>query len=393
MAEAAFGAQLRQCRQAVGLSLRQLAGRVGYDHSYLSQVERGQRPGSADLARLCDRELGTGSRLIAAFEQGRARPQPAESLVAADPLQAAWHELVLSFGIVDPAAEAGDFRGVPPGCLLPELIMDLRALPASMPTQVARLTALIALTLTGLGQTHAAKRWWLTARAAADSYAEPSVRSSVRALEAVSGLAERRPLPQLLDLAEEALTLGRQTPGCVLQAHAARAQVLAELGRGAEAHRALQELLSVADVVPATGATDAWPADWASYQVRWAEGRICARLGYGGAGCVLLGRALEECPETWLGERAGVELGLAECLAVDGEVAASVALALRVLVELPDEWHTYYLYDTAQRVLDVVREQEPGLAAAWDLQEVLRRQVYLDGRRVGTGSSALQWQG
>ncbi|MFI7063330.1 helix-turn-helix domain-containing protein [Kribbella sp. NPDC050124] len=396
MAEAAFGAQLRQCRQAVGLSLRQLAGRVGYDHSYLSQVERGQRPGSADLARLCDRELGTESRLTAAFEQGRStagRLQPAESPVAADPLQAAWHELVQSFGIVDPAAELEDFRSVPPGRLLPELIMDLRALPASMPTQVARLTALIALTLTGLGQVHAARRWWHTARTTADRSAEPPVRSSVRALEAASGLAERRPLPQLLELTEEALALGRQSPGCLLQAHAARAQVLAELGRGAEAHRALQELLSVADVLPVASTTNDWLTDWASYQVRWAEGRICARLGYGGAGCVLLGRALEECPETWLGERAGVELGLAECLAVDGEVAASVALALRVLVELPDEWHTYYLYDAAERVLNVVRAQEPGLTAAWDLQEVLRRQVYLGGRRVGTGSSALQWQG
>ncbi|HZX05422.1 helix-turn-helix transcriptional regulator, partial [Kribbella sp.] len=49
-----FGSLLRQCRQTAGLSLRQLAAQVGYDHSYLSQVERGQRPGSADLARLCD---------------------------------------------------------------------------------------------------------------------------------------------------------------------------------------------------------------------------------------------------------------------------------------------------------------------------------------------------
>lgn len=53
MAETAlepFGVQLRRCRQAAALSLRQLATRVGYDHSYLSQVERGRRPGSAHLA-------------------------------------------------------------------------------------------------------------------------------------------------------------------------------------------------------------------------------------------------------------------------------------------------------------------------------------------------------
>ena len=68
MAEAAFGVELRRSRQAAALSLRQLATRVGYDHSYLSQVERGRRPGSAHLARLCDRALGTGSTLAAAYD-------------------------------------------------------------------------------------------------------------------------------------------------------------------------------------------------------------------------------------------------------------------------------------------------------------------------------------
>jgi transcriptional regulator with XRE-family HTH domain len=67
VAEAAFGVELRRSRQAAALSLRQLAVRVGYDHSYLSQVERGQRPGSPHLAELCDRALGTGSALAAAY--------------------------------------------------------------------------------------------------------------------------------------------------------------------------------------------------------------------------------------------------------------------------------------------------------------------------------------
>ena len=77
MADAAFGMQLRESRKAAALSLRQLAVRVGYDHSYLSQVERGQRPGSADLARLCDRELGTGSHLASTYEQVQGRAVPA----------------------------------------------------------------------------------------------------------------------------------------------------------------------------------------------------------------------------------------------------------------------------------------------------------------------------
>lgn len=392
MAEAAFGAQLRECRQAVGLSLRQLATRVGYDHSYLSQVERGQRPGSAELARLCDRELGTGNELTSTFQQRRrSAPEAAQSNVAAqsypvtvaavrpaDPLEAAWHGLATAFGM-DATASLGDFRSVPPARLLPELITDLRM--ARSAVVAAELSVLTAQTLTALGQASTARRWWQAARSAADSSVDAAVQSSVRAREAMSGLAERRPPTQLLATAEEALAVG----GAAVQAHAARALVLAELKRHGQAHRALQELIGVADELPSASTS---PGDWAPYEVHGAEGRVCASLGYGAAGCVLLARAVELCPEEWLGERSRLRMGLAECLVVDGEVAAGVALAHRVLVELPDEWHTYYLYDDAARVLSAVRASQPGMAVT--LQELVGRTPYLDSRSVGTGSSPVR---
>ncbi|MGY4772295.1 helix-turn-helix domain-containing protein [Kribbella sp. CWNU-51] len=396
MAESAFGAQLRHSRQAVGLSLRQLATRVGYDHSYLSQVERGQRPGSAGLARLCDRELGTGDELTTTFEQKQAqsgRSTPAASQPA-DALEAAWHGLINAYGCTDATADLGDFRSVPPARLLPDLMTYLQVVQAresaDAAVQAAELSALTAMTLTGFGELRAARRWWQVARTAADSSADVSVRSSVRAREATSGLAERRPLMQLLATAEEALALARpMRGGCVVRAHAARARVLAELGRQDEAHRALQELIGVADELPSASTTDGPLGDWTAYEVHGAEGRVCASLGYADAGCVLLARALELCPAERLGERAGLELWLAECLTVDGEVAAGVALALRVLVELPDEWHTYYLYDDASRVVTAARERAPGLAAVRDLEVLLERKVYAEGRSVGSGS----WSG
>ena len=392
MAEAAFGTQLRQCRQAVGLSLRQLAGRIGYDHSYLSQVERGQRLGSADLARLCDRELGTGDQLAVIFRQ-KVRPIPAAPQPA-DALEAAWQGLITAFGCTDVTADLRDFRSVPPAHLLPDLTTYVQVVQARGATgssvQAAELSVLTAVTLTGCGELRAARRWWQLARTAADSSADASVRSSVRAREAMSGLAERRPLMQLLATAEEALALARQARGsCVVRAHAALAWVLAELARQDEAHRALQELIGVTDELPSASTTSGPLGDWAAYEVHGAEGRVCATLGYGAAGCVLLTRALELCPADRLGERAGLELWLAECLAVDGEVAAGVALALRVLVELPDEWHTYYLYDDAGRVVTAARERAPGLAAVRDLEVLLERKVYAKGRSVGSGS----WSG
>ncbi len=394
MADAAFGMQLRESRKAAALSLRQLAVRVGYDHSYLSQVERGQRPGSADLARLCDRELGTGNHLASTYEQVQGRAVPAAQR-AGSVRTTAQIDSTARPTDTHPMAGHDDWRSVPPGRLLPELVAEFQMLRAhaagraSTETAVrtAQLSVLIAVTLTGLGQLRGARRWWRAARVTADSSGEIWARSLVRAREVASGLAGRRQSPDLLQMADEAVELSRHassTPDCAAHAHAARAQVLAELGRPAGAHRALQELLSVTDQLPL--ASTSTLASWTPYDGHSAEGRVYARLGHGAAGCVLLGRALELCRTEWVGERAVTEMGLAECLVVDGEVAAGVALAMRVLVELPDEWHSYYLYDVGERVLSVVREKEPGLRSARDLQELLRRRVYLGGRSVGSGS-------
>ena len=84
-----------------------------------------------------------------------------------------------------------------------------------------------------------------------------------------------------------------------------------------------------------------------------------------------------------------MRMGLAECLVVDGEVAAGVALALRVLVELPDEWHTYYLYDDGGRVVTAARERRPGWPPYGICEVLLERKVYAKGRSVGSGS----WSG
>ncbi|MFC6161961.1 helix-turn-helix domain-containing protein [Kribbella jiaozuonensis] len=354
---------MRQSRQAADLSLRQLAARVGYDHSYLSQVERGQRPGSADLARLCDRELGTGDQLTGTFER---RP-PRTERQTADPSEPAWQGLVAA----DQTIAFDDFRSTPPAVLLPELVSELQLLQARGvdAVQVAELSILIAETLTGLGERRSARRWWWAAHASAVGDGE----ALVCAREAISGLAERRPLPPLLELADKAVA--QQSPSAV--PHAARALVLAELGRREETQQALQLLVGVGDETVVTAAR---PTDWMPYQLHSAEGRVCARLGYGVAGCVLLERARELCPEHWIGERARIDLALAESLAVAGEVPAGLATALRVLVELPDEWRDLWVDDAADRVLRVVPESERGAVE-------LRRLLTTKGRSVGSGSS------
>ncbi|MEU8225613.1 helix-turn-helix domain-containing protein [Kribbella sp. NPDC048915] len=366
----AFGPLLRECRQAAGLSLRQLAARVGYDHSYLAQVERGQRPGSADLARRCDQELGTAGRLAAAFEQSGVERRPDRRRPEADPLEAAWRGLVAPLGRSEPMLD--ETRSIAPAVLLPELV---RRLSGAGRTESVELSLLIAETLTRLGDHSAARRWWWAARAAADSRGGAGQAALVRAREVISGLAERRTLTELLELADESVALALRASsagGCTPLA--ARALVLAELGQTDDAHQALQQLIGAGDEL----ASPQSPV----HEQHWAEGRVCTELGYGAAGCVLLDRARELCPASWIGERARLELSLAECLAVAGEVPAGLATALRVLIELPDQWHDLFVYDAAARVLHAVRAA-PGASA---LRELLARSPYRGGRTVGIGS-------
>jgi transcriptional regulator with XRE-family HTH domain/tetratricopeptide (TPR) repeat protein len=73
-----FGAELRRLRQAAGISLTQFAPRVHFSKGHLSKVESGQKPPSADLARICDAELATGGRLVRLLrERARNPTEPA----------------------------------------------------------------------------------------------------------------------------------------------------------------------------------------------------------------------------------------------------------------------------------------------------------------------------
>lgn len=52
-----FGEELRRRRLTAGLTVTQLAARVHYSKSQISKVERGMKPPSRDMARLCDAVL------------------------------------------------------------------------------------------------------------------------------------------------------------------------------------------------------------------------------------------------------------------------------------------------------------------------------------------------
>jgi hypothetical protein len=247
---------------------------------------------------------------------------------------------------------------------------------------------LIALTLAQLGRIRAAERWWRTARATADGSTERRIASLARGWEATSGLAEHRPLPGLLELAHEALALAEQ-PDEVARALAARARVLAAQGETAEVKRAVQDLQAVTAELQGRSTASSSPFEWSSSETCSVEGRVSATLGDTCSAYVALDHALRlRSSETT--ERAELELVVAHCLVMDDDVAAGLAVAMRVLVELPDQWHTHHLYDTAGHVLAAVRGDDLGRAAVWDYAALLRRRPF-ENRSVGSGSSS-SWQ-
>ncbi|WP_432940139.1 helix-turn-helix domain-containing protein [Kribbella sp. CA-253562] len=425
MAEAAlepFGVQLRRCRQAAALSLRQLATRVGYDHSYLSQVERGRRPGSLHLARLCDRELGTTGTLTQAFDRLR-RPAPEPGgytapaarlgavpldgmgLVGADLLEAVRHRVAGSFGqsavgvewCAATGAYARDFGVTPAAELLPELTADLDLLhrtpgpAAELAAPAAEFAVLIALTLSTLGRCRAAERWWRTARAAADSSATPWIASQARSWQVISWTAESgvdragaKRAADLLQAGIEALTLAEQ-PHDRARALAAQARLLAVLGRPEEARQAVRLLPPAEDSPPSV-------FGWASYEPVSLASFVHTVLGDTASAYVALDRALGLCPAERRREGAELRLLLAECLVLDGDVSTGLAMAMRTLVELEDQWHSPSLYDAGGRVLAAVQGKELTRPAVRDYRELLRRRPFA-GRSVGSGSSPGEGQG
>ena len=64
-----LGAELRRRRLTAGLTQQALADRIGYDRSYLSQVETGGQVPAEQFILLCERELAVGGRLLGIFRE------------------------------------------------------------------------------------------------------------------------------------------------------------------------------------------------------------------------------------------------------------------------------------------------------------------------------------
>jgi transcriptional regulator with XRE-family HTH domain len=73
---AIWGRELKHYRQAAGLTQAELAQKINYSTSLISQIETGQVPATAEFAKACDKELNTGGTLTRTldYRKGSAFP-------------------------------------------------------------------------------------------------------------------------------------------------------------------------------------------------------------------------------------------------------------------------------------------------------------------------------
>ena len=306
-----FGQKLRRHREGRELSLRQLDGLTQFSYTFLSQVERGERKATENLARRCDDALEAGGALIEAFREEqvgevsmhRRTVLRAMGALAASPLplvrwEALRHGMATS---VDPDIDQWDqviadygtaYYRMPADQMLDDLSADLTVLQALITVtegpargQLLRaagsLSMIVAINMVTAGNTLAACRWWRDAHRYATESGDPDTIVLTHAWEVVNGCYDGRAPLQAITLSDKVLPLINGRPSaasCGLLA--GRAQALALAGRNAEAITTLGQLTQLAAQLPSAVINDVdslW--GWPEHRLRHTEAWVYAHAG------------------------------------------------------------------------------------------------------------------
>jgi transcriptional regulator with XRE-family HTH domain len=269
----------------------------------------------------------------------------------------------------------------PPATVRSDLVLDLAALQQVLAPRVnehaadlqpvaAWLSALHANVLTRLGEHGSARRWWTTARHAADSSGDTDIRVWVRGIEAVFGLYSPRPPEAALTLARKAQSLaGERVTSGLIKAVSAEAQALAVIGRHQEAADRLRRLHELAgrDIL---GEKYGWKASETWFTASWV-------LAY--AGATETARAARDsllALSPSYQNAANVRLHEAISISKSGGHDESLRLATQVISELDPAYRSHMILQTARMVLDTVpRDQRAALPALSDYRAAISTPV------------------
>jgi transcriptional regulator with XRE-family HTH domain/tetratricopeptide (TPR) repeat protein len=423
-----YGLVIRHLREDSGLSMNKAVRGRGLDGSYLSKIESGNRFPSAQVAETLDEMFDSDlpSTLRAEFEQIKTSVAAADDRPPDPPIEVIMDEtrrrLMLSLGALGvgaatvPAAvlapvrqalagalpeAAKDFTvedwediadeyahtylTTAPSRLLPDLAADVVTLQHIIRTtrdDIVRralcrpgglLAALMAETVSSLGDQREARHWWQTARHTADASGDTDLGAWVRGREAVRGLYEHRPNRLLKQRIDEALSIANGAAfGGAATALSARAQLLAAMGRSAEAVETLREVESIFDRLPGSITADTTStAGWSLQRLHHAASFVHTRLGNLPEATQAQDDALEQYPESMLLDRAKIQLHRADCLVRAGDVTGGIGHATAVLESIPGTLRSVVLLDVATAVLDVVPADERDHPPVRDYQDLL----------------------
>ena len=280
-----------------------------------------------------------------------------------------WQEIAWEYGI--------SYPNTPPAELLRGLQIDLAALgdafmrrPHADPAErelhkaAALLAAVAAHTVANLGDLRSSRRWWRTAKLAADESGHVETRLWIRGREIVRALAEQRPVPVILDLAEEAeaVSAGVQAPPAALpELLGGKARVFALAGQPARAEAALNEAWDNFARMPARIVGDTGSIlCFSEYYMKFTESYVYSFLGdFARAdGARAAARAL--APASQLRGPTQLELHRALCQVRAGDVAPGVEHAHAVMTGLPRTQFIRPVVDLGHKVLDAVPAAERG---------------------------------
>ena len=382
-----FGQILRQHRQSRQLSLRDLSGLTQFGFTFLSQVERGERKATENLARRCDKALEANGALIEAHRGSQAgeldmhrrtvlRAMGAlatspmslvqwEALrhgmvVAADPDLDHWDQILSDYG-------AAYYR-MPTGQLMDNLRADLTVLQALIAVEgaetarqrllraAARLAVIVALKMVATGNTLAAGRWWRDAHQWADDCGDPDTIVFTRAWAVVNGCYDGRAPSRVVSLSGDVLPLSAGLPtaaSCGLLA--GRAQALSLAGRHAEAVDTLDHLTELAGQLPTAVINDVdslW--GWPEHRLRHTEAWVHAHAGRLTDATHARDLAVNLYPSNMARLRTQVQLHHAAALIRTGDIPQGLRLAADLLENLPVTEHNRLVQAVARQVIEAV---------------------------------------
>ncbi len=306
-------------------------------------------------------------------------------------LEAVRHELNRSMADNRITADADEWQEVAreygqtylttsPATLLKALITDLGGVQLTLQHQSdetvqrkllqagALLAAFTAQTVANMGDLMEARRWWRTARQAADRSADPSTMLWVRGREVVRAGYERRPVPAILQLAGETETRLDGVPSEALpEFFSGKAQTLALAGRHAEAERTLCQLREL----PMSSRHQDSLFDYGEENLRFTESFV-----YSHAGDFTKAERAQETALTLYRDdnlRGQAQIGMqrALCLVRMGDTAEGTRHALDTITKLPVTHRIRPIADLGQKVLGSIPAHERSQAWAKEYDECL----------------------